>query len=192
MPISEYARKAYNNAKSAKYKASHRAEIAKRAREIYSGLTDEGRKALIENRREYQARYNQQNKERLAAFRREHYDRDDNHARYRKRYEQKRHEYIACAEDRQRNLRERGSHTQEDIDRLYASQCGVCTGCGLQLENSRDRRVKNHYEVDHVMPVALGGSNTADNLQLLCCPCNRRKHAMHPDEWAARIQKLSA
>jgi len=180
------------SARFVRYRAAHREERAARTREAYRRLTEEQKKALVESRREYQKQYREKHKVRLSEYYRARYDPQDNHARYRKRYEQKRHEYIACAEDRQRNLRERGSHTQEDIDRLYASQCGVCTGCGLQLENSRDRRVKNHYEVDHVMPVALGGSNTADNLQLLCCPCNRRKHAMHPDEWAARIQKLSA
>ena len=32
-------------------------------------------------------------------------------------------------------------------------------------------------QFDHVIPVALGGSSTADNLQLLCAPCNRDKGA---------------
>ena len=30
-------------------------------------------------------------------------------------------------------------------------------------------------EFDHVIPLALGGSNTARNLQLLCAQCNRKK-----------------
>ena len=32
-------------------------------------------------------------------------------------------------------------------------------------------------QFDHVIPVALGGSSTAENLQLLCAPCNRAKGA---------------
>jgi len=44
---------------------------------------------------------------------------------------------------------------------------GNCVACG-----SRER-----LEFDHVIPVALGGANTARNLQLLCETCNRQKGA---------------
>lgn len=33
---------------------------------------------------------------------------------------------------------------------------------------------------DHIMPMDLGGSNDASNLQLLCQSCNSSKHAKHP------------
>jgi 5-methylcytosine-specific restriction endonuclease McrA len=32
-------------------------------------------------------------------------------------------------------------------------------------------------QYDHVIPVALGGATTAENLQLLCADCNREKGA---------------
>jgi hypothetical protein len=44
---------------------------------------------------------------------------------------------------------------------------GRCVTCG-----ARER-----LEFDHVIPVALGGANTARNLQLLCEGCNRAKGA---------------
>ena len=44
---------------------------------------------------------------------------------------------------------------------------GRCVQCGG----------KERLEFDHVIPIALGGGNTARNLQLLCEPCNRAKGA---------------
>lgn len=36
-------------------------------------------------------------------------------------------------------------------------------------------------------PLTLGGSNTDDNVQLLCPTCNIRKGSTHPSEYEARI-----
>ena len=35
--------------------------------------------------------------------------------------------------------------------------------------------IADNYELDHMVPVFSGGGSTADNLQLLCRPCNTRK-----------------
>lgn len=40
-----------------------------------------------------------------------------------------------------------------------------------------DCQSNEDLEFDHIIPLALGGSNTARNLQLLCSTCNRRKGA---------------
>ena len=34
---------------------------------------------------------------------------------------------------------------------------------------------RENLEIDHVVPLARGGSNRLENLQLLCQDCNRRK-----------------
>ena len=55
-----------------------------------------------------------------------------------------------------------------DVRRLvWDRDGGACVQCGERFE----------LQFDHVIPVALGGATTADNLQVLCGPCNRAKGA---------------
>jgi hypothetical protein len=56
--------------------------------------------------------------------------------------------------------------------KLIALQRGKCACCGLPLGEN--------YHLDHIMPLALGGTNTDDNIQLLRGECNNQKHAKHP------------
>lgn len=56
--------------------------------------------------------------------------------------------------------------------RLFSLQRGKCACCGLELGSN--------YHLDHIMPLALGGSNTDDNIQLLRQRCNNQKHTKHP------------
>ena len=64
--------------------------------------------------------------------------------------------------------------TRAKIAEMLAN--AVCVSCG-SLDNP---------EIDHIMPIALGGTHDADNLQILCRPCNRSKGSKHPDEWKGR------
>ncbi len=57
-------------------------------------------------------------------------------------------------------------------DRLMKAQRGKCVCCGKPLGTD--------YHLDHIMPLALGGSNTDDNIQLLRAKCNLQKNAKHP------------
>jgi 5-methylcytosine-specific restriction endonuclease McrA len=36
---------------------------------------------------------------------------------------------------------------------------------------------QDRLELDHIIPLAMGGSNTARNIQVLCERCNREKGA---------------
>lgn len=48
---------------------------------------------------------------------------------------------------------------------VFERDGGRCVECGSNFD----------LQYDHVLPVALGGATTLENLQLLCADCNRRK-----------------
>lgn len=75
-----------------------------------------------------------------------------------------------------------GRFYQQDINKLYYLQRGMCVYCEQDLSLG--------YHVDHIMPLILGGSNWPENLQLLCPTCNLRKHAKDPFVWANELGKL--
>lgn len=57
-------------------------------------------------------------------------------------------------------------------EKLLKLQRGKCACCGKALGDN--------YHLDHIIPLALGGTNTDDNIQLLLQRCNSQKHAKHP------------
>jgi hypothetical protein len=48
---------------------------------------------------------------------------------------------------------------------VFERDGGKCVECGSNFD----------LQYDHVLPVALGGATTVENLQLLCSDCNQRK-----------------
>jgi 5-methylcytosine-specific restriction endonuclease McrA len=62
-----------------------------------------------------------------------------------------------------------GIHTGEDVIVLRAKQKDRCKFCKIDL--------RGKGEADHITPLSRGGTNWPHNLQLLCMPCNRKKHA---------------
>lgn len=58
------------------------------------------------------------------------------------------------------------------IAKLLQLQKGKCPCCRQSLGND--------YHLDHKMPLALGGDNTDDNMQLLRSTCNLKKNSKHP------------
>jgi RNA polymerase-binding transcription factor DksA len=80
--------------------------------------------------------------------------------------------------EREKEAKRRGAHGKlsKGIEqRLFEAQFGLCVCCGKPLGDD--------YHLDHIMPLALGGTNTDDNVQLLLAKCNLRKSAKHPEEW---------
>jgi 5-methylcytosine-specific restriction endonuclease McrA len=79
---------------------------------------------------------------------------------------------IYQATRRSRKLLADGFHTLEEVQELYKKQQGKCAICSETL--------CTNYHEDHILPLARGGSNWINNIQLTCPSCNRSKGAKHP------------
>lgn len=85
------------------------------------------------------------------------------------------------------NRVERGGHIEIDLhqkQRLISRQMGYCLCCGERIE------VGQPLELDHVMPIAKGGTHDAKNLAIAHAKCNTEKHSKTLEEhwlWRAKL-----
>jgi hypothetical protein len=75
------------------------------------------------------------------------------------------YEYLLDGDERHLSIR---AFTPKMARAAYERQKGICTKC------------KNHFEIeemqaDHITPWSKGGKTIAENCQMLCADCNRRK-----------------
>lgn len=84
---------------------------------------------------------------------------------------------------RARLRRAEGSHTAEDIKRIYHLQKKKCAWCSKPL------KLGDHH-VDHIVALINGGSNSPSNLCVTCGPCNQKKQAKDPLDFARQLGKL--
>jgi hypothetical protein len=75
-----------------------------------------------------------------------------------------------------------GKYTHADILRIGNAQKWRCHWC--------EKDTKHQYHVDHVIPLAKGGTHWPSNLVISCVPCNRSKNATDPIEFAQRLGRL--
>lgn len=88
-------------------------------------------------------------------------------------------------------VRQRERRTQRTLERAHAALAGERAGQRRQpipravrlavFERDGGRCVEcgSSFEIqyDHIIPVAMGGAGTVENLQILCAPCNQSKGA---------------
>ncbi len=65
------------------------------------------------------------------------------------------------------------------IDANYIKFLKIAQGMKCNYCN----QTMNKYQIDHIVPIARGGDNKNENLQLLCAPCNRQKGAKTDNEY---------
>ena len=83
-------------------------------------------------------------------------------------------------EGRRRRARKHG--TKVDIrERLKPPDRCKCYICGMRI-----KRGETH--LDHIVPLAKGGSHTQYNTTWACADCNRKKSAKHPNDFLPQLE----
>jgi len=107
------------------------------------------------------------------AYKREWRKTDENGREYNRKYRrEKPHVYAAKEQRRRTRLKNNGVYlvTEKEMQKMYASKCFYC-------------KVADATTVDHVVPIAKGGTHSIGNLLPACRPCNESKKAKLLIEW---------
>lgn len=101
-----------------------------------------------------------------------------------KKYRQDRSDiYRVHAQNRRARIYESGGYfTLEQINSLKNLQKDKCVNC--------KKSIKINMHIDHIIPIAKGGSNDIKNIQLLCPKCNIKKGKIDPIVWAQHNGRL--
>ena len=75
------------------------------------------------------------------------------------------YEYLLDGQEKHLSIR---AFTPKMVRAAYEHQKGVCPKCGKQFKI-------DEMQADHITPWSKGGKTIADNCQMLCADCNRRK-----------------
>jgi 5-methylcytosine-specific restriction endonuclease McrA len=84
--------------------------------------------------------------------------------------------------NKRRLLLSQGAYTEEDIRSLFQKQKGKCAICFKKLLQD--------FHIDHIKPLARGGADALENVQLTHPLCNFRKKAKDPIDFARELGRL--
>lgn len=92
-------------------------------------------------------------------------------------------------EEKRQRMEERVKHTkrknftQEKRKMIYDRAGGRCQLCGRKI-------LYKDMTIDHIIPLAMNGNNSDDNLQCACKSCNRQKAAYLPEEFIDGVTRI--
>ncbi len=163
--------RAKNKDKERQSRKARRLENIEIVREKERFRAAENRQAMRKSCREWYHRNKDREQSRSLAYRNSNLEESRKKSR---EWNNKNPQQVA-ANARTRRARERGNggaHTAEDVLDILKMQRERCAICRLKLGTK--------YHVDHIVPLAAGGSNERRNLQIACIPCNKSKSARDP------------
>ena len=74
--------------------------------------------------------------------------------------------------------------TKEERLKLFDKANGECQSC--------KKEIKNKFHVDHIIPLANGGDNEPENLQVLCKPCHFEKTQTEHEEGYIKLSQTES
>ena len=69
---------------------------------------------------------------------------------------------------------------------LFLKRKGTCASCSQKIDAGKA------WDIDHILPLALGGMNEPNNLQILCKPCHQSKTSQSDIPRIAKTKRLKA
>lgn len=183
------------HARETQYWHEHRERILlnnKRSRERRADAVKAGKKAWYERVKEtpeFRAKVKarqETNKAAKSAYDREYRKRNpeknlERARRWQKANPQKRkaivHNYTA-----RRRTQEVGGVSTSELARWTAAQKKICYWCGTPCSKG--------FHVDHYIPLSKGGRHDLANLVIACGPCNLKKNAKDPLDFAREVGRL--
>lgn len=172
------------------YRLKNKALLSDRKKEYYLKVRDSrieyNKQYYLKNKEassEASRQYRKKNPQKIAEYGRDYRDKNKDAIDKKKREYLEANPERKAAAGRSRRARKRnaeGHHVVADVIAIFEKQRGLCASCGEKLLRGGPMK----YHVDHIIPLALGGSNWPSNLQCLCKTCNLSKGAKDPIEWA--------
>lgn len=210
-------RKVIKSKSDREYRQKNSNTIRKRKRERYEANRDailkqqgeyrQANKAAIKERkskyarehrdsiREYNRNYRQKNASRLNAQQREYYQANkEMFAKRRSKWRANNPHAVSAAAARRARAELEGNATPELIEAKWEASDKSCLLCGQPIDDSLPPRHPMSRTLEHVTPIARGGTNDIDNIDFAHHSCNSSKGAKTLDEyraWQAKIQQAS-